>query len=95
MKIWNSNRYRLFICVWMLCVYVRVCSAEVSKGDYPLVYPDVFKQDDQTLLHFKWRADMTNYHHAVIKSGEGKVIAQLDRPANLWKMSKPQDEKLY
>ncbi|MBR5737810.1 MAG: hypothetical protein IKX90_04505, partial [Verrucomicrobia bacterium] len=95
MKIWNSNRYRLFICVWMLCVCAVLCSAEVSKGDYPLVYPDVFKQDNQTLLHFKWRADMTNYQHAVIKSGEGKVVAQLDRPANLWVTGNIADEKLY
>ncbi|MBQ7589468.1 MAG: hypothetical protein IJU47_02115 [Verrucomicrobia bacterium] len=95
MEIWNSDRYRLFICVWMLCICAGVCGAEVSKGDYPLVYPDVFKQDKQTLLHFKWRADMTNYQHAVIKTGEGNVVAQLDRPANLWEMGNIVDEKLY
>ena len=91
----NRNVCRLLSWVWTLCACAVLCQAEVHKGDYPLVYPDVFKQQEQTLLHFKWRPDMTNYCRAVIKTAKGQTVAQLDRPANLWKTGNITDEKLY
>ena len=63
-------------------IFIFVQQIVAQTIPYPVYYADVFHEQNNIILHFKWRTDYPNYNKAILTNTKGEVLDNVKFPYN-------------